>query len=74
MIYQLLSDQKDFQNPEKYKAKSVEFIAIFNDSFLSKPSKRKITINKQGFTNLSFEEIDEQIKEYFRASGIMKII
>jgi hypothetical protein len=73
MIYQLLSEQKDFQNPKKYKAKSVEFIAIFNDSFLSKPSKRKITINKQGFTNLSFEEIDEQIKGSFRASGIMKI-
>jgi len=73
MIYQLLSDQKDFQNSKKYKAKSVEFIAIFNDSFLSKPSKRKITINKQGFTNLSFEEIDEQIKGSFRASGIMKI-
>ena len=73
-IYQLLADQKGFQNSEKYEAKSVEFIAIVNDSFSSKPFKKKITINKQGHTNLSFEEIDEQIKEYFRASGIMKII
>lgn len=73
-IYQLLADQKGFQNSKKYEAKSVEFIAIVNDSFSSKPFKKKITINKQGHTNLSFEEIDEQIKEYFRASGIMKII
>jgi hypothetical protein len=74
MIYRLLSDQKDFQNPEKYKAKSVEFVAVINDSFSAKLLKKPITINKQGLTNLSFEEIDEQIKEYFRSSGIMKIV
>lgn len=73
MIYQLLSEQKDFQNPKKYKAKSVEFIAIINNAFLSTPLKKPIIINKKGLTNLSFEEIDEQIKEHFRASGIMKI-
>ena len=72
MIFQMLSDQSDFRNPAKYKAKSVQFIAIVDDTS-SKLLRKKITINKEGLTNLGFEKIDEQIKNCFRQSGIMKI-
>ena len=72
MIFQMLSDQSDFRNPAKYKAKSVQFIAIVDDTS-SRLLRKKITINKEGLTNLGFEKIDEQIKNCFRQSGIMKI-
>ena len=72
MIFQMLSDQSDFRNPAKYKAKSVQFIAIVDDA-TPKLLTKKITINKKGLTNLGFEKIDEQIKNCFRQSGIMKI-
>jgi hypothetical protein len=72
MIFQMLSDQSNFRNPAKYKAKSVQFIAIVDDA-TPKLLTKKITINKKGLTNLGFEKIDEQIKNCFRQSGIMKI-
>lgn len=72
MIYEMLSDQKEFLNNEKYLVKSIQFIAIVDDG-LPKNLKKKITINKQGLSNLGFEKIDEQLKNCFRESGIMKI-
>ena len=69
----MLSDQSDFRNPAKYKAKSVQFIAIVDDA-TPKLLTKKITINKKGLTNPGFEKIDEQIKNCFRQSGIMKIV
>jgi hypothetical protein len=73
MIFQMLSDQKDYLDNTKYTAKSAQFIAIVDDAS-PKLLRKKITINKQGFTNLGFEKIDEQIKNCFRQSGIMKIV
>lgn len=73
MIFQMLSDQKDYVDNTKYKAKSVQFIAIIDDTS-PKLLRKKITINKEGLSNLGFEKIDEQIKNCFRQSGIMKIV
>ncbi|WP_316354694.1 hypothetical protein [Candidatus Trichorickettsia mobilis] len=72
MIYQLLINQKDFQNPIKYQVKFIQFIAIVNDPSLSKSLIKKFTINNKGLINLGYEEIDEQIKSCLSLSGIIK--
>ena len=62
MIYQLLDDQKDFQRPIKYKAKSLEFIAIIDDSPLSKHAIKKITSNSKVLQIWTLNKLTRKLK------------
>ncbi len=70
IIYSLLQEQKGINDLKKYDVKSVKFTVNFHSEH-NLPTKN-FTIDKNGNTNLDFEESDRQIKNSLREWGFMK--
>jgi hypothetical protein len=61
-----LLEQYNIRNPAHYNIKEMEIVAVINIPYINKNFRRSFIVNHKRETSLSFETIDEQIKECFK--------